>query len=245
VSDLRSSVLSAFGDQLAAERAWSEERLERAAVDGVDRAAYAREQRIVQASSALEAVSAERWQELADWLARFAGGPDAPPVRLRPRDRKGSWTGAEREAVRRAISDLDAAASRVDAALGINGLDAEQQSGRDMEGRLGRAFYEARYALEGVREGLDFAKGRIRDPSSGLDEPDIDEPLPFDIAERRLATRAFPELMRFWTEEAGRSESEKAFFMAFATTSLRSAAAKAGDSPAEWTAGLDEAFKRR
>ena len=90
MSDLRSSVLSAFGDQLAAERAWSEERLERAAVDGVDRAAYAREQRIVQASSALEAVSAERWQELADWLARFAGGPDAPPVRLRPRDRKGT-----------------------------------------------------------------------------------------------------------------------------------------------------------
>jgi hypothetical protein len=245
VSELCASVLKAFGDQLVAERARSEERLERAAADGVDRAAYAREQRIVQAVCDLGAVSPDRWLELGDWLDRFAVGPDAPPVRLRPRDRKGSWAGAEGEAVRKAISELEAAASRVDAALGIDGLDAKQQSGRDMEGRMGRAFHEARYALDGVREGLDFAICRIRDPSSELDDPDTDDPQPFDIAERRPATRAFPELMRFWTEEAKRGEGEKGLFMAFASAALRSAAAKAGDSPAEWTAGLDEAFKRR
>ena len=245
MSDHRASVLKAFQDHLAAERARSEERKEHAAANGVDRVAYAREQRIVQAVSNLEAVSPERWQELGDWLDRFAIGPEAPPVRLRPRDRKGSWTGAEGEAMRRAISELDAAVSRVDAALSITGLDAEQQSGRDMEGRMGRAFHEARYALEGVREGLEFAIGRIRDPSAGLDDPDIDEPQPFDIAERRPAIRAFPELMRFWKEEAKRGEGEKAFFIAFASAALRAAAAKAGDSPAEWTAGLDEAFKQR
>ena len=245
MSDLRASVLKAFGDKLEAERAQSEERLERAVANGVDRGAYDREKRIMQAASDLEAVSPERWQELGHWLDRFAGGPDSPPVRLRPRDRKLSWTGAESEAMRRAISELEVAASYVDAALGITGLDVEQQSGRDMEGRLGRAFHEARYALEGVREGLDFVIGRIRDPSAGLDDPDNDEPQPFDIAERRPAIRAFQELMRFWTGEVGRSESEKAFFIAFATAALRSAAAKAGDSPAEWTAGLDEAFKRR
>lgn len=185
--DLRASVLKAFGDQLAAERARSEERLERAAAGGIDRAAYAREQRILKASSDLAGVSAERWQDLADWLDRFASGPDAPPVKLRPHDRKGSWTGAEGEAMRRAISELEAAESHVDAAFGITGLDVEQQSGRDMEGRLGRAFHEARYALEGVREGLDSAIGRIKDPSAGLDDPDTDDPQPFDIAERRPA----------------------------------------------------------
>lgn len=189
MSDVRACVLRAFEDQLSAERARSAERLERASLDGVDRAGYAREQRIIQALRDLEALPVDRWQELADWLDRFAIGPDAPPARSRPSDRKGRWVGAEREAVRRAISELKAAASQVEAALGIAGLDAEQQSGRDMEGRLGRAFHEARYALEVVREGLDFAIGRIGDPKAGLDDPDIDEPVPYDIAERRPAIR--------------------------------------------------------
>ena len=68
MSDLRASVLKVFSDQLAVDRARSRSRLDRAAADGAARAAYAREQRIVQASCDLEAVSGERWQELADWL---------------------------------------------------------------------------------------------------------------------------------------------------------------------------------
>lgn len=245
MSDLRTSVIKAFGDHLAAEIRRSKERLERAASEGVDRAAYAREQRVAGAALALEAVPEPRWQDLAHWLDRFASESEAPAVRLRPRDRKGSWTGAEQEALGRAIREIEAAVARVTSACGIDGLDVEQQSGRDMEGRLGRAFHEVRYMLERVSVDLSFAIGRLKEPASTFDDPDIDEPLPFELSKRRPASRAFPELMRFWVQEAGRSGEEKALFLTFARAALVAVAAKSGDSPAEWTAGLDEAFKQR
>jgi len=179
------------------------------------------------------------------WLLRYAGSFDAEPIRDRPRDRRASWSGAEREAVAWAQRELTGALSRVEAAQGHQGLDAEQQSGRDMEGRLGRAFHEVRYTLERVRDDLKSAIARLNDPKATYDEPDFDEALPFDLAQRRPAARAFPELMRFWTCEATRDAGEKELFLTFARAALRAAAEERGDSPAEWTAGLDEAFKRR
>jgi len=245
VNDIRASCLKAFDKLRGEARAHAEQRLEVAALEGVERHAYAREQRIEEAGAALSAVPEEKWQDLSDWLLRFAGGFDAACIRDRPTDRRASWSGAEGEAVARARLELNGALSHIDAAQGPRGLDAEHQSGRDMEGRLGRAFHEVGYTLERVRDDLMFAIGRLGDPKATYDDPDEDESLPFDLAQRRPAPRAFPELIRFWTDDCGRGADEKELFLTFARAALRSAANARGDSPAEWTAGLDEAFKRR
>ncbi len=242
---IREHVLRAFAVKADGEAKLAADRREAAAKAGVVRGPYAKEGRWHTTLDALTAVPGDRWTALADWLDRFASGPDAPHIKHRPRDRRLSWSGAEKEAADRAVKELEGALSRVESARGINALDTEQASERDMEGRMGRAFHEARYTLEGVREGLDFAIGRIRDPSAGLDDSDNDEPQPFDIAERRPAVRAFPELMRFWTEDAGQLEDRKALFLTYASAALSAAAKAKDDSPAEWTAGLDEAFKQR
>ncbi len=205
----------------------------------------AKERRWHEAAAALAAVPIDRWQALSDWLGRFARGPDAPPIKDRLPDRKLSWKGAERDAVNRAIRELKAALARVGAAQGIEGMDAEQQSGRDMEGRLGRAFHEVRYTLDEVAQHLEFAIGRLEDPFSAFDDDPDDEPLPFDHAQRHPAARAFPELIRFWTEDVGQPADRKVLFKTFALAALNFAAKAAGDSPAEWTTGLDEAFKQR
>lgn len=248
---IREHVLGAFAAKAEGEAKAAADRREAAAREGVVRGPYAKEGRWRTGLDALTAVPGDRWTALADWLDRFASGPDAPPVKLRPHDRRLSWSGAEREAADRAVKQLEGALARVEAAQGINALDTGQASGRDMEGRLGRAFHEARYALERVRDDLSLAIERITDPKSTFDpktcfEGDLDdEPLPFDIAERRPAVRAFPELMRFWTEDAGQPADRKALFLTFALAAMSAAAKAKGDSPAEWTAGLDEAFKQR
>lgn len=182
---LRKSCLGAFDHLLDAARAQSKERLEVASLEDVNRDAYAREGRINEARAALASVPEERWHELHDWLLRFAGGFDAKRIRDRPRDRRASCSGAEREAVERAERELKGAFARVEAAQGPQALDAEQQTGRDMEGRLGRAFHEVRYTLERIRDDLMFAIGRLDDPLTTYDDPDGDEPLPFDLTQRR------------------------------------------------------------
>ena len=242
---IREHVLRAFAVKADGEAKLAADRREAAAKAGVVRGPYAKEGRWRTALDALTAVPGDRWTALADWLDRFASGPDAPQIKHRPRDRRLSWSGAEKEAADRAVKELEGALAKVEAARGVNALDTEQASGRDMEGRLGRAFHEACYALERVRDDLTLAIERITDPSSTLDDPEFDEPMPFDIAERRPAVRAFTELLRFWTEDAGQSAGRKALFLTFASAALSAAAKAKEDSPAEWTAGLDEAFKRR
>lgn len=164
MSGIRAVCLRAFDELRSEARAQSEQRLEVASLEGIERDAYARQKRIEEARAALAVVPEKRWQDLSDLLFRFAGSFDAEPVRDRPRDRRDSWSGAEREAVARAKRELSGALSRVEAAQGRHRLDAEQQSGRDMEGRLGRAFHEVRYTLERVRDDLNFAIGRLDDP---------------------------------------------------------------------------------
>lgn len=241
--DLRGPVLATFDAALEAERKRTGERHERAASEGIERGAYARERRLAEAASALAGVPAERWEGLAVWLNRFAFGDEALPIRDRERDRRQSWVGAEREAVERARSHATQAAQSMQAIGGGDGLDFGGSSGRDMEGRLGRAFHEVCYAVEEVQQLLDFIQERLRDPMSAFDGDD-DQP-DCDLTRRRPAQRAFPELMRFWTDEAGRNGGERDLFLMFARAALTVVAETRGDSPAEWTAGIDEAFKRR
>lgn len=242
---IREHALETFAAKADSEAKAAADRREAAEKEGVVRGPYAKEGRWRTALDALTAVPGDRWTALADWLSRFARGPDAPPIKDRLPDRKLSWKGAERDALNRTIKQLKAALARVRAAQGIEGLDAEQKSDRDMEGRLGRSFHELRYKLDEATQHIEFAIGRLEDPFSAFDDDPDDEQPPFDLAQRNPAARAFPELMRFWTEDAGQPADRKALFKTFASVALSAAAKAAGDSPAEWTAGLDEAFKLR
>lgn len=110
----------------------------------------------------------ERFPSGGDDVAGRATSPSPPlppPIKDRPRDRKEHWASAERDAVNLAIKELNVALARVEAAQVVKGLDAEQQSGCDMQGRLGRAFHEVRYTLHFVSEDLMFAIGRLTSPS--------------------------------------------------------------------------------
>ncbi|RDD66716.1 hypothetical protein DU478_07105 [Thalassococcus profundi] len=91
-STLQARCLGAFDELRSEARAHAELRLEVAAREGVERDAYARQKRIEVARAALAAVPEERWQDLSDWLFRFAGSFDAEPFRDRPRDRRDSWS---------------------------------------------------------------------------------------------------------------------------------------------------------
>lgn len=242
-SILREAVAAAFSDEISREHERKKPERDRAEMEGVQRGAYARERRLAEAAGALAGVSEERWEDLAVWLNRFAFGDEALPIKDRERDRRQSWVGAEQDALRRALSHASQAAQSVQAIGDAEGLDFGGKSGRDMEGRLGRAFHEVRYAVEEVQQLLGFIEERLRDPMSTFggddDQPD------YDLTRRRPAHRAFPELMRFWTDEAGRNDGERDLFLTFARAAMTAVAETRGDSPAEWTAGLDEAFKRR
>lgn len=241
--DLRSPVTVAFEAALEAERKRTGERHERAASEGIERGAYARERRLSEATEALAGVPTERWEDLAVWLNRFAFGDEALPIKDRERDRRQSWVGAEQDAVKRALSHAKQAAQSVQAIGGPDGLDFGGKSGRDVEGRLGRAFHEVRYSIEEAQHLLRFIEERLRDPMSTFggddDQPD------YDLIRRRPAHRAFPELMRFWTDEVGRDGGERELFLTFARAAMTAVAETRGDRPAEWTTGLEEAFKRR
>ncbi|WP_212525940.1 hypothetical protein [Actibacterium sp. MT2.3-13A] len=107
---------------------------------------------------------------------------------------------------------------------------------------------------------LQLAAEKIREAATALSVPDLavehipeaeaDAWLPYaELAPgngRRPAQRAFPELSRFWAEDAGQDPDDKNAFLLFGRAALSFAASAAGEpSPAEWIAGLDEAFKKR
>lgn len=256
--DVRSPVLAAFETALEDERRRTVGRRERAVSEGVLRdRPYARERTIAEAGAALADVPAEKWFALGDWLARNALGLDVSPIKDRPRDGRGSWVSAEADALRAARADLGRARQALAECLSVRGLDAAGLTtgfpeGADLLGRLGPRYLDAVEAAERALADVKRAERHL----STEDEPEAEvssgdwadwepygETAPGD--DRHPAARAFPELLRFWTQDAGRDEDQKALFLTFARAALTAVAEAKGDGPAEWIVGIDEAFKRR
>lgn len=136
---------AAFYDEISSEHERKKPKRDRAETEGNERSVYARERRLAEAAAVLAGVSMKRWEDLAAWLNRFAFGDRALPIKDRESDQRQSWVGAEQDAVKRALSHATRAAQSVQAIGGPDGLDFGGTSGRDMQGRLGRAFHEVRY----------------------------------------------------------------------------------------------------
>lgn len=256
--DVRSPVLAAFETALEDERCRTAERRDRAASQGVVRdRPYARERSLAEAGAALADVPAVKWFALGDWLARNALGLDVSPIKDRPRDRRGSWVSAEADALRAARAELGRARQALAECLSVRGLDAAGLTtgfpeGADLLGRLGPRYLDAVEAAERALAEVGRAEQHLSDEA----EPE-GEVSPGDWAEwepygetapgdgRHPAGRAFPELMRFWTADAGRDANQRELFLTFARAALSAVAEAKGDGAAEWTVGIDEAFKRR
>ncbi len=243
---------------LTAERQRTAERRAQAASEGILRSnAYARELRLKEVAAALAAVPLDRWHVLGDWLSRNALGLDTPPIIGRPRDVRGSWVSAEADALRHARSELERAQRAIAEGLSFRGLDAEglttgSPRGADLLGRLGTRYIDAVEAAERALADVAIAARLLEEEPEEVGEADgedwsglepFGETAPGDG--RHPATRAFPELLRFWIDEAGRDRDQRELFLLFARAALVATAHEKRDSPAEWTTGLDEAFKRR
>lgn len=83
-----------------------------------------------------------------------------------------------------------------------------------------------------------FIDKRLRDPVSTF-RSDDDQP-DYDLTRRRPAHRAFPELIRFWTDEVGRDGGERGLFLTFASAAMTALAEARGEPPGgvdHWAGG--------
>ena len=170
-----------------------------------------------------------------------------------------SWIGAETAALTFTRARLAEALKSLEAALSPKGMDSARWDRSDaapevdLPSRLGPSYFDAVAAAQSALASVRSAQAAMQLPPP----PDFTEAPAGEFAswealagsapgeDRRPAPRAFPELMRFWTQDAQQDPAAKEAFLVFGGAVLAAAAKLTGEAvPVALLDGLEHAYKQ-